>query len=166
MSLLFTRTVPPDSFLPGLARRPPASPHPAQGLLLQLQDDKVAGGRAAVAALGVHEAEEGFPGHLLCHHGDSGGDRAEGRWVWGEPAGSPRPVSPLTVQMETKARRQGSPGRVHSGGRALGHPDGEGISGIRNCANRCPVGKWQVLREDSKTTLAEVWSGGEGLMGS
>lgn len=46
-------------------------PIPAEGLLPKLLNDEVASSGTAVAALGVHETEQGLTGHLLCHHRDS-----------------------------------------------------------------------------------------------
>lgn len=75
-----------------------ATPHPAEGLRLQLLDDEVAGGRAAVAAFGVDEAEKGFTRHLLRHHGDSAGDRAERQGLWEGPTSPCRgKLRPLAV---------------------------------------------------------------------
>lgn len=61
-------------------------PYPAEGLLPQLLDDEVSSSRTAVAALGVDKAEQCLTGHLLCHHRDSAGERAQehrsGRDLW------------------------------------------------------------------------------------
>ena len=118
---------------------PPQASHPAEGLLPQLPDDKVASGRTAIAALGVHEAEEGFPGHLLCHHRDSVGDQAEGRWVQVEPAGSPRPASPSLCRWKLR--------REDRSALALGVQLGRVLlaSGTANRRPGAQGGKWQVL---------------------
>lgn len=60
---------------PSVPRRP-GTAYPAESLLPQLLDDEVASSGTAVAALGVHKTEQGFTGHLLCHHRDSAGERA------------------------------------------------------------------------------------------
>lgn len=68
--------------------------YPAEGLLPQLLDDEVASSGTAVTALGVHEADQGLTGHLLGHHGDSAGQRAQEQRSGEGLVGSPPPPVP------------------------------------------------------------------------
>lgn len=69
-------------------------PYPAESLLPQLLDDEVASSCLAIAALGVHEAEQGLTGHLLGHHRDSAVEKAKEQMSgWGLWAHHNQPLS-------------------------------------------------------------------------
>lgn len=134
------------------------APYPAESLLLELLDDEVTGSRAAVTAFGAHKAEKGFPSHLLCHHRDSAGDRAQKQGLWkGPPAPPGRPAPP-----HTRCRWKLKPGEREGPGcgppersRTRGSIWGGSLWHRLLCEQTSPAGT-QFFLEDSKTALAEA----------